>query len=272
MENELIPYEVRNASPLVFQTLPRLVATFGEQHEKILACVAEIDVHATELITTHYSSLNFSSKPDDYWDKVFKSDYLSWGVMIGIREVPDQIAILDVLDTLKSTFGIHNEQSIKEAIKMNLRGLFPNGAISHFGRLDRVYLTAVMNEYEKLLKKAHKQAIEARDKFKEEISETEKWEMACKSVKQTFNDFAIKENWEQQISYAHYNVLEKSGIKVCEDAAKSGYMNEAKDYINNNSLSTMNSVEKEVINVAKRMAVRDLFRKLVKENKNLNIC
>jgi hypothetical protein len=49
-------------------------------------------------------------------------------------------------------------------------------------------------------------------------------------------------------------------------------MNEAKDYINNNSLSTMNSVEKEVINVAKRMAVRDLFRKLVKENKNLNIC
>lgn len=275
--------KTENLSLAVNVDKPRLFAALRENANEIINAVELEQKGAHSLITSHYFSLPFSSKPESYWIEKnmkyeellftkFQFDYMGWSIMVGIRNLPDQIVLGDVLECLKESFGIHNEESIKTAIKMNLRGDFEE-VFEPFGQINRVFITKIMSAYEKKLLKAHKRAIEIRNKLDEpqELTEQEKEFKLIVSIQDVFEQFKqVKNNQSVElISHAIYDYLAKKGIIVLTKEQK-------------DSLMTLSSVEVAVlkgkgisvneilkdefkadrVSMAKRMAVRNYFNSI----------
>ena len=197
-------------------------------------------------------------------------------MMVGLRNVSDDLTILaDLQNCIKEEFKIHNEESIKTAIKMNLRGDFGE-VIEAYGQFNRIYLTKIMVGYEKKLLRDHKRALEIRNKMQQhvELTEEEKEDLLKKSIVDVFAEYKTQGKTEsiELISYAIYDYLYKRKILDLTPDEKHGLMNRAKVYVvthvdNKLSLSKLMDNEKtanDVKTIAKRIAVMDYFNKIEK--------
>ncbi len=274
--------KVENLSLLVNGDKPRLLAVFPQKANEIINSVESEIKGAHALITSHYFSLPFESKPETYWTEKnmkyeqlfftkFQFDYMAWSIMVGIRNLPDQIVLGDVLECLKESFGIHNEESIKTAIKMNLQGQFDE-VVEPFGQVNRVYITKIMTAYEKKLLVAHKRAIQLRDKDKGvEHTPEQKEQKFRDAVVESFNIF--KQFGEESIlTFNMYDLLDRLGKINFTKAEKDQFMYRAKARLQDINDKPGNRIaitpldfsngdtKLKLVNIAKVMAVAEYFR------------
>ena len=234
---------------------------------------------AKELILTHYSSLGFGSKMQGWWENEFPKEFLRWCIMLGIRHTQSDLeAILDVKNCLVEDYPIHNENSLKLAFKLNMKGTLGE-PIEPFGQINRVFITKVMERYEKKLKEDHKRAIEIRNKLtapvEVEMSQAEKDKAMQKAMDDCYRQYVDElRNDIDLISSVMYDFLERKGVKVVEDDVKNDLMVQAEAYlvmiermadgkIQKTSLENWLPNPNDVVSVAKRLAVRDYWNKLI---------
>lgn len=280
---------IQNLGLAVIGEKPRLQSAFPENAGQIINAVELESKGAHMVITSHYHSLPFVSKPEDYWTNrtqsmeiegrkmnftKFQFDYLGWNAMIGLRNLPDELVLNDVILCLKSDFGIHNEESIRTAIKLNLRGDFGE-VIEAYGQFNRIYLTKIMVGYEKKLKSDHKRAIELRDKLKApiELTDEEKEAKLIDSIKDVFSEFKKIGNTQSVdlISCAIYDYLDKKKIIQLTPDEKNSLMQLAAvdvAVIKGKGISVAEVLKDEYkpdrISMSKRLAVRNYFNTIQK--------
>lgn len=255
---------------MVYQN-PRLVACFPTSQKEIIDSVENESPGARMVIMAHYSSLPFVSKPATYWERPFAENYVQFCMMIGIRNVADDLTILaDLKSCILEEFSIHNEESIKTAIKMNLRSDFGE-VIEAYGQFNRIYLTKIMVNYQKKLLKDHKKAIEIRNKLSEpvELTDDEKKQKLIESIQSVFIEFK-QQNHDSidLISHAIYDYLDSVKKIQLTPGEKNGLMNEAKIYLsmlpnNKYKMSDMGLDDKsrnELVAISKRIAVKNYFK------------
>lgn len=277
MELQKIAEEAKNMN-LSTQNANRLEITFGENAKKILNTL-EIEIKGSNLaLNAHYDSLPFQSKNLSYWGYIdenkkyilnpssnIKNDFHSWCAMLGIKYAPDQLQWDDLKDCLINDLSIHNEESIKLAIRMNLKQDTP---IEPFGLINRVFLTKIIVKYEIFLKEANKRAIEIREKLKPkiELTESEIEDKMVKSIHETFLNFkARNENSIEFIASPICDYLQKRGIELVSNERKKELMDLARIYLNGlKDNPSLIPSQDELIPIAKRMAVRDYFNSITK--------
>jgi len=289
MELQKITEEIKNMN-LEVQNVSRLTITFGEHAGNILNAV-EIEHRGANLaLNAHYIALPFISKNIDYWgykgdnniyvlnpEKNIKNDFNSWCAMVGIKYMPDQFQWDDLKDCLINDLGMHNEESIKVAIKMNLKQDQP---IEPFGLINRVFLTKIIVKYEALLKSANKRALEIREKLKP-VQELTPEQIDIKMRADIIDIFEERKADDDRhsikyLSYPIYEYLLKKGnlnptteqklesMSMAPEilfAMKSKIMppKELNDYKNDVN-NTKN--HKDLIDVAKCILVRDYFNSI----------
>jgi hypothetical protein len=186
----------------------------------------------------------------------------------------------DVIHTLKGEFPHLNENSVVDAIKMNLRGGLKE-RYEPYGQINRVFLTKVLTDYESHVKLANKRAMQIRDQNKVvELTDEQKQQLFEKSVLESF-DLYRRSLDETLITFNMYDLLDKKGILKIEASRKKEYMTMAKyklqdiiDKPNNRIVITQldpnnTDTNLQIINIAKCMIVKDYFNELVKDDKLL---
>jgi hypothetical protein len=239
---------------------PRLKACFPNSTDQILNAVEIESTMANMVIKSHYASLPFSSKPTTYWDANFVEDYIKWCMMLGIRHVPDDLAlILDVKSTLLEQYHYMNEESVKTAIKINISKGKPD-MVDAYGQINRIYLCQILDNYEKKLRQDHKRAIEIRDKLKApppEPTEAESDELMKVGIQDIYHRYIVDlKNDIEYISPNIYDFLVKMKINVVADSEKERMMTLAKNYLNDLKLEYDKC---ELVLIAKRFSVREYF-------------
>lgn len=288
MEDKL--EKIKNLGLEIVSKKPRMEATFGEYTDSVLKKVDSTSETGVSILEAHFATLPFSIKQPEYWEKKskeltidgrklfftpFQFDYLKWNAMLGIKVLPDEIVLNDVLMCLKSDFGVHNEESITEAIKLNLRGYFPS-MVESFGQVNRIYISKLLVMYEKKLKDDLKLAYIIRDNLKMEDKSREETDPAFveKRMKEAINE-VFKEfkrigdvNSVDLISYVIYDFLDKRKILNITPEEKKSLMEEANTRIVliENAATLKGLVSRLVgydkdatISMAKRLAVRNYF-------------
>lgn len=223
------------------------------------------------LIEVHYSALPFASKEQVYWAKQFPKDLLGWAALVGIRSEPDELIENDIISTLVGEFPYLNENSVVDALKMNLRGGLSE-RYEPYNQINRVFLTKVLCDYEKKVKQANKRAMEIRDRDKVvELTPEQKEQKFRDAVIESFNIF--KQFGEESIlTFNMYDLLDRLGKINFSKAEKDQFMYRAKarlQDINDNPnnriaitpLDFSNGDTKlKLVNIAKVMAVAEYFR------------
>lgn len=276
--------EARSLGLAINHTHPRLFSAFGDNIENIINAVELESTGAKMVLKSHYDKLPFISKPATYWEdkkvKVgeilwtqFMADYMSWTIMLGIRNLIDEFSILDLKTCILEEFNIHNEESVRTAIKMNLRGDFGE-IIEAFGQFNRIYFTKIMSQYEKKLLRDHKRAIEIRNKLIQpiELSEEEKEELLKKEIQKVYNSYVVEiRNDIELISYVMYDYLDRIGKISLDKMQKDKLMNDAriellmipKNKYTIHDLDSNKSAKQELVVIAKRIAVKNYFNALI---------
>ena len=182
--------------------------------------------------------------------------------MAGIRTLPDEYLQIEIRDLILKEFGWHNENSICEAINMNLRGKYWE-TIEPFDSLNNVFLTKLMSKYEIELRRAHKRAVEIRDKLKKPVELTEeqkdaKIEMSIKELHSDHKNGLLQ--GIDGISSVIYDFLDKKGELSFTAEEKNESMTQGKAYLKSFSKNQKDEFTKEeIIIVAKRMLVKKYF-------------
>lgn len=268
--------EISKIQELGLQVMPnqtKLAATFGENRNEIINAVELESSGAKLVITAHYASLPFGSKPDEYWNGKFKEDYAGLCVMCGIRNFTENLGLLDLKNCLVDDYPIHNEESLRIAVKMNLKGILGT-TVEPFGEFNRVFVTKIMTPYENKLKRDHKRAIEIRAQLspKKELTESEKETLLKNEIQMCYHRYVVSmSNDIELISYVMYDCLERCGKLSIPKEGKDELMNKAKAHLltipkNKYTFADMNIVadaKNQVIVIAKRLAVRDYFNQLI---------
>jgi hypothetical protein len=291
MEDKL--EKIKNLGLEIVCDSPRLYATYGDYTKQVMAKIGETSFNGEEILRAHFTTLPFSIKPNEYWDAKtkelfvdgrkllftpFQFDYLKWNAMLGIKVIPDALVLNDVLTCLKSTFGIHNEKSITEAINLNLRGVFST-VVDSFGQINRAYLCKVLVPYEKKLKEDLRLSCIIRDKLKmedktrKEQSPEYEAERLKQCIKDVFKEFKIRGEKDSidLISYVIYDYLDKHKILNISPEEKKALMSEANTRIvlieNGATLKSLTSKavgynNEATVCMAKRLAVRNFFNSI----------
>lgn len=214
----------------------------------------------------------------DYWGNKFVADYLNFKMLAGLRTGDvDDYTFDDVKSCCMDELAIHNEESVKMAIKMNLAGKF--GKIYEpYEQINRKFLMEIMNGYDAELKKAHKLAIKHRDEMNKPAPPTEE-ELAKKLKDAIYDGFlSFKRNKDLNIiSHVEYDYLDRCGIKVVSDEKKAQLMVEAKAhltvvYSQGHIAKGVEEMKKilndgrasEIVMMAKKLAVRDYYESIEK--------
>jgi hypothetical protein len=279
--------KVKNLSLEVNHPTPRIFSVFGEQLENVINAVELESTGASLVLKAHYENLPFGSKPQSYWDEKnvkvgeilftkFLADYMSWSVMIGLRNYLDDLALLDLKNCLLEEYTIHNEESVKTAIKMNLRGDFGD-VIEAFGQFNRIYLTKIMSGYQKKLLQDHKRAIEIREKLKKpiELTDKQKEDLLKIEIQNVYHEYVVELRDDiELISYVMYDYLDKVGkIKLDKDKkdklmeqSKNELLTMPKNKYSIQDLDNNKNAKLELVVIAKRIAVKNYFNELIGNN------
>lgn len=185
----------------------------------------------------------------------------------------DDFTFEDVKSCCAIELAIHNEESIKSAIKMNLAGKFAE-VYKPYEQINRKFLMEIMLGYETELKEAHKLAIKVRDEANKPKEPTPE-EIQQRLVEGVLKGFhAYKQTKDLSIiSHVEYDYLTKCGITLVTPERKKQLMVEAKSQLTviyaQGSIgkgiaevqkSLVNgTVDQEIVMVAKKLAVRDYY-------------
>jgi hypothetical protein len=207
------------------------------------------------------------------------TDYLNFAMLSGVRSGSiDDFVFEDVKSCCAIELAIHNEESIKAAIKMNLAGKFSK-IYEPYEQINRKFLMEIMNGFDAELKKAHKLAIKLRDEMNKPVPLTpeEEADLLKKNIIKGFQQYK-RTNDLNLISHVEYDYLDKKGIVMVTPERKKELMTEAKTrliYVYSQGsiakgLAEMNKDicrDDEIIATAKKLAVRDYYATI----ENLNI-
>lgn len=266
--------EIQNLKLSVECELPRLRSSFGGNYNVVLQQAESKNPGAHKLITTHYSSLSFQSKPVKYWEQQFVLDYANFMMLTGIRAgTIDDFIFDDVKSCCAIDLAIHNEESIKAAIKMNLAGKFAK-VYEPYEQINRKFLMEIMTAYDSELKKAHKLAIKLRDEMNKPKPPTPE-EIEQKTKDGIIESFLMYKRLNDLniISHVEYDYLERHGITLVSKERKVQLMVEAKAHLT--VVYGQGSIAKgfeevkrelaegirynEIVAMAKKLAVRDYY-------------
>lgn len=251
----------------------------GPNKDEIENKLIAIDPVMHKLLSVHYSALNFSSKPEEYWENGRKPDtfyvhIFRWCTILGIRnELPDDFEIKDIKEALMNTFGYMNENSIAHAMQLNFVGKF-TPAINAFNRLNAKFIYELLTAYDAYLKPAHKKALEIRDQLKPapEPTEEEIQNKLCQGIMDLHRQFRETNDFKL-ISGAEYTTLEMAGYIALSRDEKFALMDQAKDELKaekvklyeglplSKTLKEINAGDAvvEVALMAKKLAVRNCY-------------
>lgn len=232
-----------------------------------------------DMILTHYSTLNFKAKMPQYWEKGkegFRPNYHQWCILLNIRHIPDEFVLTAVQNTLIKDYGHLNENSVTDAIKMNLRNEF-TPAIEAFQLLNEHFLIKLLSAYDKKLREVHKMAVNARDKAltPPEPTPEETEAKNIKAMKSVFAEFKQTGN-ESLISGRYYEFFNDRGMIKFTGAEKRGFMETARKELKTiktagEGLLKADKILKEiegggmvdeVVAVAKRITVIEFFKSI----------
>lgn len=239
-------------------------------------------VGSKEIVNTYYSSLNFKSKPDEYWGKGNRNGlsghYAQWMILLNIRAIPDEITISAVIKCLKDDYGHLNENCITEAIKANLRGEYGQ-VIESYQLLNENFLIKLLSAYNAKLLEAHRIAVKIRDAsiVKNELTTEEREKKNIQAMKELFEEFKRTSN-EDLISSLYYDFFNKRKLVTFNRELKDGFIEKAKEILKNHVMKTESLMDSdrilkeiagggkqdEVINVAKKLTIIHYFRTIDK--------
>lgn len=193
--------------------------------------------------------------------------------MLGVRSEVDPLVENDIISTLVGEFPHLNENSVVDAIKTNLRGGLSE-RYEPYNQINRVFLTKVLCDYEAIVKKANKRAIEIRDRDKiVELSDEQKEKKFREGVMGSFRLFKVNDD-ESILTFNMYDLLDSMGRITITTEKKNEYMSVAKVRLqdimdkpqNRIAITKLDLTETDtktkVINIAKTLAVADYFRSI----------
>lgn len=197
---------------------PRLKSFLGVNSDVIEKEVTMLDPKAMKLVRTHYSSLSFNSKPDQYWcagesPNTFYAHVFKWCMIAGIMKdnLPDGIEIGLMRDSLLASFPYMNENSVLDAIHRNMAGEFEE-RVKTYNTFNCKYLYDVLFQYDKHLRKAHTLAAESKTKHapavESELSEVEIEQKNIEAMRSVFEQYKSSGN-KELISGNYYEFLDK---------------------------------------------------------------
>lgn len=232
---------------------------------------------------THYSALNFKSKQDAYWEKRpdsanFRTHYAQWLALLNIRTLPDDTVVIPVQNVLMGDYGHLNENSVTDAIKMNLRGEF-TPMIEAYQLLNENFIIKLLTAYNKRLLEAHRIAVALRNKATEKPEPTPEETEAknIKAMKEVFSEYKQTGN-ETLISGLYYDFFNDLGLIKFTKEQKLEFMERAKVKLREVKVvgegllaadKILKEIEKggykdEVISMAKRITVIEFFNSIEK--------
>lgn len=237
-------------------------------------------VGSKEIILTYYSAQCFKLKDSAYWDKGNRNGlsghYAQWMMLLNIRNTPDAITVQGVINCLKNDYGHLNENSITEAMKMNLRGEFKE-RLETYQLINENFLIKLLAQYNEKLLESHRIAVKLRDKALE-VPEPTAEEIEAKNIKamkSVFTEFKETGN-ENLISSLYYDFFNNRKMLNFDKADKLRFMEMAKVQLKEiksgyEGMLTMAKIIKsidegghkdEIITLAKKITVIEYFNSI----------
>ena len=242
-------------------------------------------IEGKDALIKYYEGDQFQNKPAEYWDKDdhpehFRAFYFKCANMYGVRSLPDDITVNEVIEALHTDFKHLNEDSVLDALKMNLSRKLATYT-NPFQQLDSPFFYSVLSEYNAWLIDQNRIAVEKRNRLIEQQNEAR--ELSKEQIDKYIHDSTIHaiDNYNPEILDGFdklcspmYDYLVKIGKITLDNLPKATgdqCMIDAKILFKNmNSKSILGSNEvvvvEDVISLAKKIALRYLVQEKKIEN------
>lgn len=239
-------------------------------------------VGSKEIVLTYYSSQQFKLKDKSYWDRGNRNGlsghYAQWMTLLNIRTIPDEMTVSGVVKCLRDDYGHLNENSVTDAIKMNLRNEF-TPHIEAYQLINENFLIKLLTQYNQKLLESHRIAVKLRDSALV-VAEPTPEEIEAKNVKamkDVFAEFKATGN-ENLISGLYYKFFDDRKLIPFSGDQKREFMKQAKEQLKGFKTQGENmrvadkiakaidagEMQDEVISMAKKITVIEYFKQTEK--------
>jgi len=239
-------------------------------------------VGSKDIVLSYYSSQSFKLKDPSYWDKGnpkgLSGQYAQWMMLLNIRTTPDPITVQGVINCLKNDYGHLNENSVTDAIKMNLRNEF-TPHIEAYQLINENFLIKLLTQYNQKLLESHRIAVKLRDSALV-VAEPTPEEIEAKNVKamkDVFAEFKATGN-ESLISGLYYKFFDDRKLIPFSGEQKREFMKQAKEQLKGFKTQGENmrvadkiakaidagEMQDEIISMAKKITVIEYFKQTEK--------
>ena len=269
-----------NLTLSVVSKSPRLQSFLGLAP---MSCLdSPLMVGSKDIVLSYYSSQSFKLKDPSYWDKGnpkgLSGQYAQWMMLLNIRTTPDLITVQGVINCLKNDYGHLNENSVTDAIKMNLRNEF-TPHIEAYQLINENFLIKLLTQYNQKLLESHRIAVKLRDSALV-VAEPTPEEIEAKNVKamkDVFAEFKATGN-ENLISGLYYKFFDDRKLIPFSGDQKREFMKRAKEQLKGFKTQGENmrvadkiakaidggEMQDEVISMAKKITVIEYFKQTEK--------